>query len=278
MKVARTVWTLAKSERIARDEEEVIVTLGEPTALHFVDDSGGNALSTEIEIEGALFNEHAADSSYWEIDLGTSGLGLLDMLVSEDGTSIRIRFLNDPADGTIEFKLLAGGNTEGIETNTVTLDVYSENDEGYITSGTDDWIYTTHSTEADYPGYNDEVGTMSWRTNKYTDDMTINLTTQPMSLPESDSIEIEWMQAWYTEAYFDYINVYYKLDNGSWNLLSSNSGSSSWQQMSYVVGVDPDAETITVRWEFTTDWSVVRPIDAVYIDNLAITPYEAPDV
>jgi hypothetical protein len=30
----------------------------------------------------------------------------LDMLVSPDSTSIRIRFVNDPADGTIEFKLL----------------------------------------------------------------------------------------------------------------------------------------------------------------------------
>jgi hypothetical protein len=273
MKVARTVWTLAKSKRIARDEE-VIVTLGEPTSLRYVDDSGWNALATEIEIEGALFNEFAADSSNWDIDLGTSGLGLLDMLVSPDGTSIRIRFVNDPADGTIEFKLMGAGNTEGVETNTVTLDVYEENDGGYISSGTDDWIYTTHSTEAAYPGYNEEVGTMSWRTNKYTNNMTINLTTQPMSLPESDEIRIEWMQAWNTESGWDYINVYYMLNDGSWELISSNSAYSTWQKMSYIISVNPDSEIITVKWEFTTDGSVVRPIDAVYVDNLTITAYE----
>ncbi|WP_128425433.1 hypothetical protein [Gudongella oleilytica] len=277
MKVARTVWTLAKSERIARDEE-VIVTLGEPTALHYVNDSGWNALTTEIEIEGALFNEYAADSSNWDIDFGTSGLGLLDMLVSPDGTSIRIRFVNDPADGTIEFKLLGAGNTEGVETNTVTLDVYEENDGGYISSGTDDWIYTTHSTEAAYPGYNEEVGIMSWRTSTYTDDMLISLTTQPMDLPDSDSITIEWMQAWNTEGGFDYISVYYKLDEGSWNYLNGNSGYSAWQKMSYVIPVAPDAETISIKWEFTTDWSITKPVVAVYIDNLTITVYEAPDV
>lgn len=277
MKVARTVWTLAKSERIARDEE-VIVTLGEPTALHYVNDSGWNALTTEIEIEGALFNEYAADSSNWDIDFGTSGLGLLDMLVSPDSTSIRIRFVNDPADGTIEFKLLGAGNTEGVETNTVTLDVYEEYDGGYISSGTDDWIYTTHSTEAAYPGYNEEVGIMSWRTSTYTDDMLISLTTQPMDLPDSDSITIEWMQAWNTEGGFDYISVYYKVGDGSWNQLSTNSGYSSWQQMSYVIPVAPDAETITVMWQFSTDFSVVYPVVAVYIDNLTITVYEAPDV
>lgn len=277
MKVARTVWTLAKSERIARDEE-VIVTLGEPTALHYVNDSGWNALTTEIEIEGALFNEYAADSSNWDIDFGTSGLGLLDMLVSPDGTSIRIRFVNDPADGTIEFKLLGAGNTEGVETNTVTLDVYEENDGGYISSGTDDWIYTTHSTEAAYPGYNEEVGIMSWRTSTYTDNMLISLTTQPMDLPDSDSITIEWMQAWNTESGWDYVNVYYKLDEGSWNQLSTNSGYSAWQQMSYVIPVAPDAETITVMWQFSTDFSVVYPVVAVYIDNLTIIAYEAPDV
>ncbi|MDY0257259.1 hypothetical protein [Gudongella oleilytica] len=277
MKVARTVWTLAKSERIARDEE-VIVTLGEPTALHYVNDSGWNALTTEIEIEGALFNEYAADSSNWDIDFGTSGLGLLDMLVSPDGTSIRIRFVNDPADGTIEFKLLGAGNTEGVETNTVTLDVYEENDGGYISSGTDDWIYTTHSTDAAYPGYNEEVGIMSWRTSTYTDDMLISLTTQPMDLPDSDSITIEWMQAWNTESGWDYVNVYYKLDEGSWNQLSTNSGYSAWQQMSYVIPVAPDAETITVMWQFSTDFSVVYPVVAVYIDNLTIIAYEAPDV
>ena len=274
MKVARTVWTLAKSERIARDEEEVIVTLGEPTALRYVNDSGWNALATEIEIEGALFDENAADSSYWDIDFGTSGLGLLDMLVSEDGTSIRIRFLNDPADGTIEFKLLGGGNTEGVETNTVTLDVYEENDGGYTSSGTNEWIYTTHSTEADYPGYNEEVGTMSWRTNTYTNNMSISLTTQPMELPDSESIEIEWLQAWRTEGGWDYVNVYYKLDDGSWILLSTNSGYSTWQQMSYVVGVAPDAETITIMWQFNTDFSVLFPVDAVYVDNLTITAYQ----
>jgi len=277
MKVARTVWTLAKSERIARDEE-VIVTLGEPTALHYVNDSGWNALTTEIEIEGALFNEYAADSSNWDIDFGTSGLGLLDMLVSPDGTSIRIRFVNDPADGTIEFKLLGAGNTEGVETNTVTLDVYEENDGGYISSGTDDWIYTTHSTDAAYPGYNEEVGIMSWRTSTYTDNMLISLTTQPMDLPDSDSITIEWMQAWNTESGWDYVNVYYKLDEGSWNQLSTNSGYSAWQQMSYVIPVAPDAETITVMWQFSTDFSVVYPVVAVYIDNLTIIAYEAPDV
>jgi len=277
MKVARTVWTLAKSERIARDEE-VIVTLGEPTALHYVNDSGWNALTTEIEIEGALFNEYAADSSNWDIDFGTSGLGLLDMLVSPDSTSIRIRFVNDPADGTIEFKLLGAGNTEGVETNTVTLDVYEENDGGYISSGTDDWIYTTHSTEAAYPGYNEEVGIMSWRTSTYTDDMLISLTTQPMDLPDSDSITIEWMQAWNTESGWDYVNVYYKLDEGSWNQLSTNSGYSAWQQMSYVIPVAPDAETITVMWQFSTDFLVVYPVVAVYIDNLTIIAYEAPDV
>jgi len=277
MKVARTVWTLAKSERIARDEE-VIVTLGEPTALHYVNDSGWNALTTEIEIEGALFNEYAADSSNWDIDFGTSGLGLLDMLVSPDSTSIRIRFVNDPADGTIEFKLLGAGNTEGVETNTVTLDVYEENDGGYISSGTDDWIYTTHSTEAAYPGYNEEVGIMSWRTSTYTDNMLISLTTQPMDLPDSDSITIEWMQAWNTESGWDYVNVYYKMDEGSWNQLSTNSGYSAWQQMSYVIPVAPDAETITVMWQFSTDFSVVYPVVAVYIDNLTITVYEAPDV
>jgi hypothetical protein len=273
MKVARTVWTLAKSKRIARDEE-VIVTLGEPTALHYVDDSGWNALTTEIEIEGALFNEFAADSSNWDIDLGTSGLGLLDMLVSPDGTSIRIRFVNEPADGTIEFKLMGAGNTEGVETNTVRLDVYEENDEGYTSSGTNEWIYTTHSTEAAYPGYNEEVGTMSWRTNIYTNNMSISLTTQPMNLPDSDSITIEWMQAWNTEGGWDYVNVYYKLDDGGWNLLSSNSGYSAWQQMSYVVGVAPDAETITVMWQFNTDFSIIYPVDAVYVDNLTITAYE----
>lgn len=277
MKVARTVWTLAKSERIARDEE-VIVTLGEPTALHYVNDSGWNALTTEIEIEGALFNEYAADSSNWDIDFGTSGLGLLDMLVSPDSTSIRIRFVNDPADGTIEFKLLGAGNTEGVETNTVTLDVYEENDGGYISSGTDDWIYTTHSTDAAYPGYNEEVGIMSWRTSTYTDNMLISLTTQPMDLPDSDSITIEWMQAWNTESGWDYVNVYYKLDEGSWNQLSTNSGYSAWQQMSYVIPVAPDAETITVMWQFSTDFSVVYPVVAVYIDNLTIIAYEAPDV
>lgn len=277
MKVARTVWTLAKSERIARDEE-VIVTLGEPTALHYVNDSGWNALTTEIEIEGALFNEYAADSSNWDIDFGTSGLGLLDMLVSPDSTSIRIRFVNDPADGTIEFKLLGAGNTEGVETNTVTLDVYEENDGGYISSGTDDWIYTTHSTEAAYPGYNEEVGIMSWRTSTYTDNMLISLTTQPMDLPDSDSITIEWMQAWNTEGGFDYISVYYKVGDGSWNQLSTNSGYSAWQQMSYVIPVAPDAETITVMWQFSTDFSVVYPVVAVYIDNLTIIAYEAPDV
>ena len=277
MKVARTVWTLAKSERIARDEE-VIVTLGEPTALHYVNDSGWNALTTEIEIEGALFNEYAADSSNWDIDFGTSGLGLLDMLVSPDSTSIRIRFVNDPADGTIEFKLLGAGNTEGVETNTVTLDVYEENDGGYISSGTDDWIYTTHSTDAAYPGYNEEVGIMSWRTSTYTDDMLISLTTQPMDLPDSDSITIEWMQAWNTESGWDYVNVYYKLDEGSWNQLSTNSGYSAWQQMSYVIPVAPDAETITVMWQFSTDFLVVYPVVAVYIDNLTIIAYEAPDV
>ena len=277
MKVARTVWTLAKSERIARDEE-VIVTLGEPTALHYVNDSGWNALTTEIEIEGALFNEYAADSSNWDIDFGTSGLGLLDMLVSPDSTSIRIRFVNDPADGTIEFKLLGAGNTEGVETNTVTLDVYEENDGGYISSGTDDWIYTTHSTDAAYPGYNEEVGIMSWRTSTYTDNMLISLTTQPMDLPDSDSITIEWMQAWNTESGWDYVNVYYKLDEGSWNQLSTNSGYSAWQQMSYVIPVAPDAETITVMWQFSTDFLVVYPVVAVYIDNLTIIAYEAPDV
>jgi hypothetical protein len=202
----------------------------------------------------------------------------LDMLVSPDSTSIRIRFVNDPADGTIEFKLLGAGNTEGVETNTVTLDVYEEYDGGYISSGTDDWIYTTHSTEAAYPGYNEEVGIMSWRTSTYTDDMLISLTTQPMDLPDSDSITIEWMQAWNTEGGFDYISVYYKVGDGSWNQLSTNSGYSSWQQMSYVIPVAPDAETITVMWQFSTDFSVVYPVVAVYIDNLTITVYEAPDV
>jgi hypothetical protein len=202
----------------------------------------------------------------------------LDMLVSPDGTSIRIRFVNDPADGTIEFKLLGAGNTEGVETNTVTLDVYEENDGGYISSGTDDWIYTTHSTDAAYPGYNEEVGIMSWRTSTYTDNMLISLTTQPMDLPDSDSITIEWMQAWNTESGWDYVNVYYKLDEGSWNQLSTNSGYSAWQQMSYVIPVAPDAETITVMWQFSTDFLVVYPVVAVYIDNLTIIAYEAPDV
>jgi len=112
---------------IVRDDE-VIVTLGEPTSLYYVNDGGFNALTTEIEIDGALFNINAGDSSYWDIDWGTSGLGLLDMLVSPDSTSIRIRFLNEPSDGTIEFKLLGGGNTEGVETNTVSLEVVTTSD------------------------------------------------------------------------------------------------------------------------------------------------------
>jgi hypothetical protein len=99
-----------------------------------------------------------------------------------------------------------------------------------------------------------------------------------MDLPDSDSITIEWMQAWNTEGGFDYISVYYKLDEGSWNQLSTNSGYSAWQQMSYVIPVAPDAETITVMWQFSTDFSVVYPVVAVYIDNLTIIAYEAPDV
>ncbi|MCR3955145.1 MAG: hypothetical protein NUK57_02545 [Gudongella sp.] len=258
---------------IVRDDE-VIVTLGQPTDLHYVNDSGFNALTTEITIDGALFNANGGDSSYWDLDLGTTDLGLLDMLVSPDAASIRIRFLNEPSDGTIEFKLLGGGNTEGVDTNTVTLDVFAENDGGYISSGTNDWVYTTHSTTDDYPGYNEEVGTMSWRTNRYENSMTISLTTQPIDKPDSDMISIEWMQANLTESGFDYVRAYYSFDEESWFELSSYYGFSNWDKKSFVVANNPFEESIVIKWEFKTDGSVIPLGGSVYIDNLSIHSVE----
>lgn len=93
--------------------------------------------------------------------------------------------------------------------------------------------------------------------------------TDAVEVKQANNLKIEYWLKINTEPNFDELKVEIQVNNGTWQVVESSSGTADWAKKTHsLAGYVNDSDSVRVRFRFNSDFS--NSFDGVYIDDIQL--------